>query len=330
MLREDAEFGNVLLTRYPTLSVERMDYQRAAARAARRARRAARLRRRGACACSRPISDCGRTSGGAQVKRCSGRARRRIGTAHRAHGGSERVVPVGTAAAVAPRAVPAHAGAGRRFRRHCPVLALDRLWIKPRALLSRLDVHATPLARVASDHLPLVATLSLPSTPDVPRMQRSSAGKPDEEPPRPAAPWRRSGRAARIRSGRPGTARASTSRSSREHAERVELCLFDDARPARDRSASRCASAPTRSGTATCPKRGPGMLYGYRVHGPYQPEEGHRFNPHKLLLDPYAQSDRRRRCAGATRSSATRIGHKRDGPLVRPARQRRAACRSAG
>ncbi len=35
---------------------------------------------------------------------------------------------------------------------------------------------------------------------------------------------------------------------------------------------------------------GPGMFYGYRVHGPYQPDAGHRFNPHKLLLDPYARA----------------------------------------
>ncbi len=34
----------------------------------------------------------------------------------------------------------------------------------------------------------------------------------------------------------------------------------------------------------------PGQLYGYRVHGPYAPQEGHRFNPNKLLLDPYAKA----------------------------------------
>src|SRR3954470_3382939 len=34
----------------------------------------------------------------------------------------------------------------------------------------------------------------------------------------------------------------------------------------------------------------PGQLYGYRVHGPYEPEQGHRFNAHKLLLDPYAKA----------------------------------------
>ena len=34
----------------------------------------------------------------------------------------------------------------------------------------------------------------------------------------------------------------------------------------------------------------PGQLYGYRVHGPYDPEKGHRFNPHKVMLDPYAKA----------------------------------------
>ena len=38
----------------------------------------------------------------------------------------------------------------------------------------------------------------------------------------------------------------------------------------------------------------PGQLYGYRVHGPYEPAQGHRFNPHKLLVDPYAKSIARR------------------------------------
>ncbi len=34
----------------------------------------------------------------------------------------------------------------------------------------------------------------------------------------------------------------------------------------------------------------PGQIYGYRVDGPYNPAEGHRFNPHKVLLDPYAKA----------------------------------------
>src|SRR5205823_12365455 len=38
----------------------------------------------------------------------------------------------------------------------------------------------------------------------------------------------------------------------------------------------------------------PGQLYGYRVHGPFEPANGHRFNPHKVLLDPYAKAVGRR------------------------------------
>ena len=43
-----------------------------------------------------------------------------------------------------------------------------------------------------------------------------------------------------------------------------------------------------KSGTATC-RDWAGPTYGYRVHGPYNPEAGHRFNPNKLLIDPYAK-----------------------------------------
>ena len=44
------------------------------------------------------------------------------------------------------------------------------------------------------------------------------------------------------------------------------------------------------STTSTCPGVGPGYRYGYRVHGPYDPAQGHRFNPAKLLIDPYAKA----------------------------------------
>jgi endonuclease/exonuclease/phosphatase family metal-dependent hydrolase len=47
------------------------------------------------------------------------------------------------------------------FPSRLPFLALDRIWAHPRAMLRRLQVHKTPLARLASDHLPLVATLDL-------------------------------------------------------------------------------------------------------------------------------------------------------------------------
>jgi isoamylase len=75
-----------------------------------------------------------------------------------------------------------------------------------------------------------------------------------------------------------------------EHATAVELCLFD--RPDADREVER---VPLRERTdqiwhAYLPDVRPGQLYGYRVHGPWAPEDGHRFNPAKLLLDPYARA----------------------------------------
>ncbi len=74
-----------------------------------------------------------------------------------------------------------------------------------------------------------------------------------------------------------------------EHAEKVELCIFDD----KGRRELRRVVLPERTDQVWhgyLPEARPGMLYGYRVHGPYRPEQGHRFNPHKLLLDPYARS----------------------------------------
>jgi glycogen debranching enzyme GlgX/4-alpha-glucanotransferase len=71
-----------------------------------------------------------------------------------------------------------------------------------------------------------------------------------------------------------------------EHADRVELCLFDDASHEQARIA-----LPARTNNVWhgyLPGVGPGQRYGYRVHGPFDPERGHRYNPHKLLLDPYA------------------------------------------
>src|SRR5258705_13781335 len=72
-----------------------------------------------------------------------------------------------------------------------------------------------------------------------------------------------------------------------EHAEKVELCLFDDSGR---RQIQRIPIVERTDHVWHCylPEARPGLLYGYRVYGPYQPEHGHRFNPHKLLLDPYA------------------------------------------
>ena len=58
------------------------------------------------------------------------------------------------------------------FPAGCPLLALDRLWVRPRGLLQDLAVHASPLARVASDHLPLVATVALAAGAARPRLRQ--------------------------------------------------------------------------------------------------------------------------------------------------------------
>ncbi|MDX1606733.1 MAG: alpha-amylase family glycosyl hydrolase, partial [Candidatus Competibacterales bacterium] len=71
------------------------------------------------------------------------------------------------------------------------------------------------------------------------------------------------------------------------HAERVDLCLFDDDGRERDRIALPECSDQVWHGHL--PGLSPGQHYGYRVHGPWAPEAGHRFNPAKLLIDPYAR-----------------------------------------
>ncbi len=72
-------------------------------------------------------------------------------------------------------------------------------------------------------------------------------------------------------------------------AERVELCLFD---PSGTREIERITLPEYTDEVwhGYLPDVLPGQLYGYRVYGPYDPRNGHRFNPHKLLLDPYAKS----------------------------------------
>ena len=74
-----------------------------------------------------------------------------------------------------------------------------------------------------------------------------------------------------------------------EHAEGVELCVFD---PGGRREVQRIELKERTDDVWHCylPEARPGLIYGYRVHGPYKPEDGHRFNPNKLLLDPYAKS----------------------------------------
>ncbi|MFU8815504.1 MAG: glycogen debranching protein GlgX, partial [Pseudomonadales bacterium] len=72
-----------------------------------------------------------------------------------------------------------------------------------------------------------------------------------------------------------------------ENAESVELCLFDDS--GRDEQRVRLNQPTDQVWHCYLPEARPGQRYGYRVHGPYDPANGHRFNHHKLLLDPYAK-----------------------------------------
>jgi glycogen operon protein len=73
-----------------------------------------------------------------------------------------------------------------------------------------------------------------------------------------------------------------------QHATRVELCIYD----AEGRSELQRLPLPGRSGDVFhgwLPGAGAGLVYGLRAHGPWRPDRGHRFNPHKLLLDPWAR-----------------------------------------
>jgi glycogen operon protein len=91
-----------------------------------------------------------------------------------------------------------------------------------------------------------------------------------------------------------------------ENAERVELCIFDVAGTEIGR-----LDLPERSGAiwhGFVPGARPGCRYGYRVHGDYAPERGHRFNPNKLLVDPYA-----RQWAGSFGRHAALYGYRRGG-----------------
>ncbi|HET6431497.1 glycogen debranching protein GlgX, partial [Dyella sp.] len=92
------------------------------------------------------------------------------------------------------------------------------------------------------------------------------------------------------------------------HATRMELCLFDPT----GRRQLACYDLPEYTDQVWhgyLPRVTAGQLYGYRAHGPYEPEQGHRFNPHKLLIDPYA-----RQLAGQTRWSDALHGYRMSSP----------------
>ena len=72
------------------------------------------------------------------------------------------------------------------------------------------------------------------------------------------------------------------------HAQAVDLCLFDETGTIEiTRLRLPAHSGDVWHGFVAGLK--PGQVYGLRAHGPWRPDKGHRFNPHKLLLDPYAR-----------------------------------------
>ncbi|MBA2355610.1 MAG: glycogen debranching protein GlgX [Acidobacteria bacterium] len=75
-----------------------------------------------------------------------------------------------------------------------------------------------------------------------------------------------------------------------ENATSVELCLFDAPRAEAEVARIRLPETTAHVWHGYLPDLGPGQLYGYRVGGPFEPKAGHRFNPNKLLIDPYARA----------------------------------------
>src|SRR5215213_6541631 len=75
-----------------------------------------------------------------------------------------------------------------------------------------------------------------------------------------------------------------------EHATRVDLCLFDSVDATVERERIQLPEQTNMNWHGYVPDVRPGQLYGYRIHGPWDPAQGHRFNPNKIVLDPYAKS----------------------------------------
>src|SRR5262249_44700439 len=75
-----------------------------------------------------------------------------------------------------------------------------------------------------------------------------------------------------------------------QHATKVALCLFHSVDATREAQRIVLPEHTDQVWHTYLPDGEPGQLYGYRVHGPYEPAKGHRFNPRKVLLDPYAKA----------------------------------------
>jgi glycogen operon protein len=94
-----------------------------------------------------------------------------------------------------------------------------------------------------------------------------------------------------------------------ENATGVELCLFDNPEDAKESHRIRLPELTDHVWHVYLPDVRPGQFYGYRVHGPYKPQEGNRFNPNSLLIDPYAKA-----ITGQIRWSNALFAYKVGGP----------------
>src|SRR5579863_4639717 len=92
------------------------------------------------------------------------------------------------------------------------------------------------------------------------------------------------------------------------HAEKIELCIFD-ATSRRETARFRLPECTDEIWHGYLPGARIGLIYGYRAYGPYNPQDGHRFNDRKLLLDPYA-----RQCTGVFRWSDALFGYRIHSP----------------
>lgn len=75
-----------------------------------------------------------------------------------------------------------------------------------------------------------------------------------------------------------------------ENATEVEVCLFDSESDKKEKHRIKLTERNHQIWHGYIPDLKPGQLYGYRVSGPYEPQNGHRYNPNKLLIDPYAKA----------------------------------------
>ncbi len=75
-----------------------------------------------------------------------------------------------------------------------------------------------------------------------------------------------------------------------DNATEIELCLFDSPNDKVESTKIKITERNHQIWHVFLPEAKPGQLYGYRVHGPYDPVNGHRFNPNKVLIDPYAKA----------------------------------------